>query len=104
MWWKNILNITGKKRRDKIIKQIISNSFFLHKNETLNLNLTSVLDFEAVKKFAEENNGNIQTNYVTVDTSTNGEEIHTSFFYIANSDNMGVISISKEDYEKIDEL
>ncbi len=115
MWWKTLLiiliviigyilyiNITGKKRRDKIIKQIISDSFFLHKNETVNL--APELDLEAVKKFAEENNGYIEKNYVTVDTSTNGEEIHTSFFCIANSDNIGVTSINKEEYEKRVEL
>lgn len=106
MWWKTIIiililviayilyiNIIGKKRRDKIIKQTISDSFFLHKNETVNL--TAELDFEAVKKFAEENNGYIETNYVTIDTTTNGEEIHTSFFCIAHSDNIGVTSISR---------
>ena len=89
------INIIGKKRRDKIIRKIISDSYFLHKNETVNL--TAVLDFEDVKKFAEKNNGYIQTNYVTVDTASKGEEIHTSFFYITNSDNIGVTSISKED-------
>ena len=48
-----------------------------------------------MKKFAEENNGYIQTNYVTVDTVSNGEKIHTTFFYIEHSDDIGVTSISK---------
>ncbi len=106
MWWKIILiifivvigyylyiSVTGKKRRDTIIRQIISDSYFLHKNETTNL--TDLLHFEAVKKFAEENNGYIQTNYITVDTTINGEKIHTSFFYNSISDNIGVTSTSK---------
>ncbi len=107
MWWKIILimliivigyylyiSVTVKKRRDTIIRQIISDSYFLHKNETKDL--TALLDFEAVKKFAEENNGYIQTNYVTVDTTTNEKKIHTSFFYNFISDNIQVTSTTKE--------
>ena len=90
--------MTGKSRRDKILKQIITDSYLLHNNEPINL--TGVLHFEAVEEFARENDGYLAENYVSVNTIINGEEIYTSFYHDPLYDSINITSMSKEDNEK----
>lgn len=110
MWWKILLivvivvigfilyiSLTGKGRRDKIFKQIIAESFLLHYNKPMRF--TGVF-FEAVEEFGRENNGNLEENFVMVDTVINGEEIYSVFSYDPLFDSIDVTSMNKEDKMK----
>ena len=110
-WWQIILAVivifityimlTGKKRRDKILRQIISDAYFMNKGKKIYLD--GVMHFEAVKKFAEENEGFIGGHFASVDITLDNEEIYTEFRYDPDSDNIEVVSISKEENKKEDQ-